>query len=125
MRVVSILPQNGSHNFPTRVREMPAALKRMNQQLTFPRTWCRGATTRRRPSPHPTAARRATAPCARPGSEPAATAGPARVTRPRYRFGTWMSVLLSVCGRSVNTRSRTRRRARCGTGKGLTPGTST
>ncbi|MFF4309756.1 alpha/beta hydrolase [Streptomyces sp. 900105755] len=36
MRVVSILPENGSHNFPTWVREMPAALKWMNQQLTFP-----------------------------------------------------------------------------------------
>jgi hypothetical protein len=36
MRVVSILPDNGSHNFPTWVREMPAALKWMNQQLTFP-----------------------------------------------------------------------------------------
>ncbi|MEU9451550.1 alpha/beta hydrolase-fold protein [Streptomyces sp. NPDC048277] len=36
MRVVSILPDNGSHNFPTWVREMPAALKWMNGQLTFP-----------------------------------------------------------------------------------------
>ncbi|MGW7542023.1 alpha/beta hydrolase [Streptomyces sp. NPDC054770] len=36
MRVVSILPENGSHNFPTWVREMPAALKWMNEQLTFP-----------------------------------------------------------------------------------------
>jgi hypothetical protein len=36
MRVVSILPNSGSHNFPTWVREMPAALKWMNQQLTFP-----------------------------------------------------------------------------------------
>ncbi|MER6085684.1 alpha/beta hydrolase-fold protein [Streptomyces sp. NPDC001833] len=36
MRVVSILPENGSHNFPTWVREMPAALKWMNGQLTFP-----------------------------------------------------------------------------------------
>ncbi|WP_369241221.1 alpha/beta hydrolase [Streptomyces sp. R21] len=36
MRVASILPENGSHNFPTWVREMPAALKWMNQQLTFP-----------------------------------------------------------------------------------------
>ncbi|MBK3570280.1 MULTISPECIES: esterase family protein [unclassified Streptomyces] len=36
MRVVSILPESGSHNFPTWVREMPAALKWMNQQLTFP-----------------------------------------------------------------------------------------
>ncbi|MER7187811.1 alpha/beta hydrolase-fold protein [Streptomyces hyaluromycini] len=36
MRVVSILPENGSHNFPTWVREMPAALKWMNDQLTFP-----------------------------------------------------------------------------------------
>ncbi|NUP44141.1 MAG: esterase, partial [Streptomyces sp.] len=36
MRVVSILPENGSHNFPTWVREMPATLKWMNQQLTFP-----------------------------------------------------------------------------------------
>ncbi|MHB9858517.1 alpha/beta hydrolase [Streptomyces sp. YIM S03343] len=36
MRVVSILPDQGSHNFPTWVREMPATLKWMNQQLTFP-----------------------------------------------------------------------------------------
>ncbi|MET7480294.1 alpha/beta hydrolase-fold protein [Streptomyces sp. NPDC005648] len=36
MRVVSILPDKGSHNFPTWVREMPATLKWMNQQLTFP-----------------------------------------------------------------------------------------
>ncbi|MCL6667276.1 alpha/beta hydrolase [Streptomyces panaciradicis] len=36
MRVASILPENGSHNFPTWVREMPAALKWMNAQLTFP-----------------------------------------------------------------------------------------
>ncbi|GAA3840430.1 alpha/beta hydrolase-fold protein [Streptomyces coacervatus] len=36
MRVVSILPDHGSHNFPTWVREMPATLKWMNQQLTFP-----------------------------------------------------------------------------------------
>lgn len=36
MRVVSILPESGSHNFPTWVREMPATLKWMNQQLTFP-----------------------------------------------------------------------------------------
>ncbi|RPF37192.1 esterase family protein [Streptomyces sp. TLI_185] len=36
MRVASILPENGSHNFPTWVREMPATLKWMNQQLTFP-----------------------------------------------------------------------------------------
>ncbi|MGW2524892.1 alpha/beta hydrolase [Streptomyces sp. NPDC001617] len=36
MRVVSILPDNGSHNFPTWVREMPATLKWMNQQLNFP-----------------------------------------------------------------------------------------
>ncbi|MEV0481232.1 alpha/beta hydrolase-fold protein [Streptomyces sp. NPDC050508] len=36
MRVVSILPDSGSHNFPTWVREMPGALKWMNQQLTFP-----------------------------------------------------------------------------------------
>lgn len=36
MRVASILPEQGSHNFPTWVREMPAALKWMNQQLTFP-----------------------------------------------------------------------------------------
>ncbi|MBK3577154.1 esterase [Streptomyces sp. MBT65] len=36
MRVASILPESGSHNFPTWVREMPAALKWMNQQLTFP-----------------------------------------------------------------------------------------
>ncbi|MER5508310.1 alpha/beta hydrolase-fold protein [Streptomyces sp. NPDC002766] len=36
MRVASILPESGSHNFPTWVREMPAALKWMNAQLTFP-----------------------------------------------------------------------------------------
>ncbi|MEU5310743.1 alpha/beta hydrolase-fold protein [Streptomyces sp. NPDC021562] len=36
MKVVSILPENGSHNFPTWVREMPAALTWMNGQLTFP-----------------------------------------------------------------------------------------
>ena len=36
MRVASILPESGSHNFPTWVREMPASLKWMNQQLTFP-----------------------------------------------------------------------------------------
>ena len=36
MRAVSILPDHGSHNFPTWVREMPATLKWMNQQLTFP-----------------------------------------------------------------------------------------
>ena len=36
MRVASILPESGSHNFPTWVREMPGALKWMNQQLTFP-----------------------------------------------------------------------------------------
>ncbi|MFK0152040.1 alpha/beta hydrolase [Streptomyces sp. NPDC090493] len=36
MRVASILPESGSHNFPTWVREMPAALKWMNEQLTFP-----------------------------------------------------------------------------------------
>jgi hypothetical protein len=33
---VSILPDQGSHNFPTWTREMPATLKWMNQQLTFP-----------------------------------------------------------------------------------------
>jgi hypothetical protein len=36
MRVVSILPDHGSHNFPTWVREMPATLTWMNQQLVFP-----------------------------------------------------------------------------------------
>jgi hypothetical protein len=36
MRVASILPEHGSHNFPTWVQEMPPALKWMNQQLTFP-----------------------------------------------------------------------------------------
>ncbi|MFE7168287.1 alpha/beta hydrolase [Streptomyces sp. NPDC057616] len=36
MRVASILPEQGSHNFPTWTREMPATLKWMNQQLTFP-----------------------------------------------------------------------------------------
>lgn len=36
MRVVSILPEHGSHNFPTWVQEMPPALTWMNQQLTFP-----------------------------------------------------------------------------------------
>ncbi|MFF1303857.1 alpha/beta hydrolase [Streptomyces sp. NPDC058307] len=36
MRVVSIQPGHGSHNFPTWVQEMPPALKWMNQQLTFP-----------------------------------------------------------------------------------------
>lgn len=36
MRVASIEPENGSHNFPTWVREMPATLKWMNDQLTFP-----------------------------------------------------------------------------------------
>ncbi|MFG2460818.1 alpha/beta hydrolase [Streptomyces sp. NPDC048523] len=36
MRVASIEPEHGSHNFPTWVQEMPPALKWMNQQLTFP-----------------------------------------------------------------------------------------
>ncbi|ELP61653.1 alpha/beta hydrolase [Streptomyces turgidiscabies] len=36
MRVVSILPEHGSHNFPTWVQEMPPALAWMSQQLTFP-----------------------------------------------------------------------------------------
>ncbi|MEU6355377.1 alpha/beta hydrolase-fold protein [Streptomyces sp. NPDC047072] len=36
MRVASILPESGSHNFPTWLREMPAALTWMNTQLTFP-----------------------------------------------------------------------------------------
>jgi enterochelin esterase-like enzyme len=36
MRVASILPEHGSHNFPTWVQEMPPALTWMNQQLTFP-----------------------------------------------------------------------------------------
>ncbi|MET7486588.1 alpha/beta hydrolase-fold protein [Streptomyces sp. NPDC005538] len=36
MRVASIQPESGSHNFPTWTREMPGALKWMNQQLTFP-----------------------------------------------------------------------------------------
>ncbi|KOV57516.1 esterase [Streptomyces sp. NRRL WC-3618] len=36
MRVVAILPDEGSHNFPTWVREMPPALTWMGQQLTFP-----------------------------------------------------------------------------------------
>ncbi|MEV7084786.1 alpha/beta hydrolase-fold protein [Streptomyces sp. NPDC093085] len=36
MRVVSILPDQGSHNFPTWVREMPAALTWLGGQLTFP-----------------------------------------------------------------------------------------
>ncbi|WP_328748930.1 esterase family protein [Streptomyces sp. NBC_00285] len=36
MRVVSIQPEHGSHNFPTWVQEMPPALKWMSQQLTFP-----------------------------------------------------------------------------------------
>lgn len=36
MRVASIQPDQGSHNFPTWVREMPGALKWMGQQLTFP-----------------------------------------------------------------------------------------
>jgi enterochelin esterase-like enzyme len=36
MRVASILPEQGSHNFPTWVQEMPPALTWMNQQLTFP-----------------------------------------------------------------------------------------
>ncbi|RPE44228.1 putative esterase [Streptomyces sp. Ag109_O5-1] len=36
MRVVSILPESGSHNFPTWLRELPATLKWMNDQLTFP-----------------------------------------------------------------------------------------
>ncbi|MFF7639931.1 hypothetical protein [Streptomyces canus] len=36
MRVVSILPEHGSHNFPIWVQEMPPALTWMNQQLTFP-----------------------------------------------------------------------------------------
>ncbi|MEU6548703.1 alpha/beta hydrolase-fold protein [Streptomyces sp. NPDC046915] len=36
MRVASIQPDQGSHNFPTWVREMPATLKWMGQQLTFP-----------------------------------------------------------------------------------------
>ncbi|MFF4806260.1 hypothetical protein ACFY1U_49220 [Streptomyces sp. NPDC001351] len=31
MRVVSILPESGSRNFPTLVRETPATLKWMNQ----------------------------------------------------------------------------------------------
>lgn len=41
---------------------------------------------------------------------------PAPVREGGYRFGTWMSLLLSVCGRSVNTLSRTRRWARSGRG---------
>ncbi|MGW2959955.1 alpha/beta hydrolase [Streptomyces sp. NPDC001220] len=63
MRVVSILPETGSHNFPTWVREMPAALKWMNGQLTFPqdvvprhhakRATEAGGTTRPTPTPTP------------------------------------------------------------------------
>lgn len=45
MRVVSILPETGSHNFPTWLREMPAALTWMNTQLTFPQDVT--------PQPHP------------------------------------------------------------------------
>lgn len=57
MRVASILPENGSHNFPTWVREMPAALKWMNQQLTFPQDVVprhlpsKGTTTTPKPKP--------------------------------------------------------------------------
>ncbi|MGW3150845.1 alpha/beta hydrolase [Streptomyces sp. NPDC001177] len=36
MRVASIQPDQGSHNFPTWVREMPGTLQWMSQQLTFP-----------------------------------------------------------------------------------------
>lgn len=36
MRVASILPEHGSHNFPTWVQEMPPALQWMSRQLTFP-----------------------------------------------------------------------------------------
>ncbi|MEU1160406.1 alpha/beta hydrolase-fold protein [Streptomyces sp. NPDC005921] len=58
MRVVSILPENGSHNFPTWVREMPAALKWMNAQLTFPqdvvpRHHPKKTLTEARPAPAP------------------------------------------------------------------------
>ncbi|MEV0180250.1 alpha/beta hydrolase-fold protein [Streptomyces sp. NPDC050625] len=36
MRVASIEPDQGSHNFPTWVREMPGTLQWMSRQLTFP-----------------------------------------------------------------------------------------
>ncbi|MGW7406060.1 alpha/beta hydrolase [Streptomyces sp. NPDC054833] len=36
MRVASIQPDQGSHNFPTWVREMPGTLQWMSRQLTFP-----------------------------------------------------------------------------------------
>ncbi|MCF3133167.1 alpha/beta hydrolase [Streptomyces olivochromogenes] len=36
MHVASIQPDQGSHNFPTWVREMPGTLHWMSQQLTFP-----------------------------------------------------------------------------------------
>jgi hypothetical protein len=36
MRVATILPARGSHNFPTWVRELPATLTWMSRQLTFP-----------------------------------------------------------------------------------------
>ncbi|MCH5676773.1 alpha/beta hydrolase [Streptomyces gilvus] len=78
MRVASILPNSGSHNFPTWVREMPAALTWMNDQLTFPQdvtpqpkkktTGAQGGTPKPRPDrsplraegtePRPTAATR-------------------------------------------------------------------
>lgn len=51
MRVVSILPESGSHNFPTWVREMPAALKWMNGQLTFPQDVVPRHHTKKHPTP--------------------------------------------------------------------------
>jgi hypothetical protein len=75
MRVVSILPDNGSHNFPTWVREMPAALKWMNQQLTFPQDVVprnhqkKGPVTTAHPQPGRSTVRAA-------GTGPTTTAGP-------------------------------------------------
>ncbi|MHC3473141.1 alpha/beta hydrolase [Streptomyces sp. 7R007] len=68
MRVASILPENGSHNFPTWVREMPAALTWMSAQLTFPQDVV--------PRHHPT---KATPPAAapRPGHRPVRAEGTA------------------------------------------------
>lgn len=76
MRVVSILPQNGSHNFPTRVREMPAALKRMNQQLTFPQDVVPRRHYKKTTLAAPHCGKAGHGTLRASGSEPAVTAGP-------------------------------------------------
>ncbi|MET8945774.1 alpha/beta hydrolase-fold protein [Streptomyces sp. NPDC004542] len=58
MRVTSVQPDQGSHNFPTWVREMPAALKWMGRQLTFPQDVVPRHHPRPRTSPGPVAAGR-------------------------------------------------------------------